>query len=472
MKALLLIILISFSQKAYSERICLIAVSTNDCSVCQVSYNYINKINRNLNPKIILSSKDSISANYFIREYLHIKDIEYIIDDSKYNSLIKDKFSLQIQLFDDSKIIFQLPIKDLSFRINELNGYVNKNNYFTSKDYHTNDTIFSTKVLDSIYFVLKKRFVGTTQRFIVKDEIVFYSELTRWIICSNLRTGKTINLRLEDSLLYDKLGIIFDNKKRKFYKDNVENLAETQITSFCYYEDKLYLALNVIDYSKMKSEKDLTPTNNEVELIFMKFIAKYDISEGKLTLVKKLDLTDENLKYDIRYGFSIYNDKPVLYLKKSLNKKDSFYAIDLSANWSLKNIKQSRTDLMSEHILENVFYNHITYNYDSYTLINNSTGKYKKLFPETMLTTLKLSGGSILINGDDLFMSVLNRGNKKHMIYRISLTSGSVSQLKELIEPNIYDFYPFFYLDNHTNKLRVFDIDDDFKLILQCEIQL
>lgn len=463
MKIILTCLLCSVLLVAYSQKRCYIAINSSDCYVCQNSYNYISRIDRRLNPLLVLSISDSSSAEYFVKEHLKINDIDYIIDDVKYKSLVKDLFSLQICLFDSSKLLFQMPIKELSSRINELNTFANP----STKIVENNEL-----KLDSINWIISKKFWGATSHFIIKDELVLYNELTRWVICANLKLNNSIGFKLEDSTLYESLKINHDNNKRSYYLSNVEGLNETYITSYCYYSEKLYLVIAALDYEKMKSGAEVTASNNEAELIHRVYIAKYGIVDGAIKLEDKLDITEDFNNNEVRHGFSVFNNKPVLYMKIKINSVDSYYCISLENNWEKTYSKQSKPNLMSEHILENVFFNAITYNYDNYTIINNESGKHKKIIPGTMLTTFMLSGGSLFVHNNNLYLNVLNRAAKTLYIYKVNLETAKLDIIKSLKEQDNYSFYPIFYHNKVDNKILVLDINNDKMLFVVCEIEL
>jgi hypothetical protein len=469
MKTLFLTVAFVCFSVAFSEKKCYIAINSGDCALCLSSYKYINKIDRKLNPILILSNVDYAAADYFVKEYLNINDIPYIIDDDQYKNLVIDKFSLQLKLYDDSTLVYQIPIKELSARIGDLNSFaMNNGNEINA---------FSIKNFDSINKQIQKRFFGRTNHFIFNEYLSLYSDLSRWFIHSDLKTNTTGSLRLTDSLLtsfiYSKTQIKETDPKRTYYKKAVEGLIEGKIYAFGYHHNSIYLFYHLIDYNKMESPQGLAKLNNTVSLKYGFHLVEININNGIYSISRKLDLSEDCKKpgFSFHSKFSIAEDHPAFFFKTSTNEKDAFEYILLAKDWKRKISEQRQPKLMSKFIGENIFINQFSFNYDKNLLINNQTNAFIKVHPLS-LDDFVLTGGSILTYKNAMYFNVLNRQEQKHWVYKVDLTTLKVEILKTYYEMDTYGFYPMFYLEQATDLLYILDINDDKKFYIIDSIKL
>ena len=95
----------------------------NDCMTCIRSYEYISNIDPRLNPIIILDQLDTLTANYFLNDYLKLKNIPYEIDHKKYAAL-KDQYDqVKLNYSKDGQVKLEFIVKELPDKIDLLNSF-------------------------------------------------------------------------------------------------------------------------------------------------------------------------------------------------------------------------------------------------------------------------------------------------------------------------------------------------------------
>lgn len=467
---LFLIILFCFQINASAQFECYIAISSKDCGVCQLSYTFINKIDNTLNPVVVLAKSDSAIAEYYVREYLDVKKFKLVIDDLLFYKLTSGPFNHQIELFYNKQKIFNLPVKELSSRINELNSYVTYPERFDMKT-----EPFSQNQLNAFNSDIRNKFFVDFRRTIWKENLVLYSDVTRWLSCLNLGNGTFVSLRMTDSILMDAAygfeGLSKVKVQRDFYIENIPGLTESKINSFCFADGKLYLDYRVLDYQNMKSEKEILSSGNEAVLIYRNILAEADINTGGFRVIRSMDISDDYFNY--RIGFSQVGGMPAwVYKKESNENEDSFYYLGLTKEWKLKSFNQKRPELLSKYLIENLFIDEFTYNYDQYILINNHTGKYVKIHPGHMSLNGLLTGGSLFVDSQFIYFNALRRSTKDHYIHRLNISNAKLEVLKTLKEQDDFSFYPVFYHDISSGKLFVLDISNKKELVIVDQITL
>jgi len=413
---------------------------------------------------LILSKTDHSAAEYFVREYLKIKDISYIVDQDQYASLVQDKNNLQIKLYEDSGLIFQMPIKELSARIDELNRFAAD----------TNTGKFSFKNFNEINQNIKTKFFGNTDKFILKEYLALYSKLSGWLIYSNLKLNTMGSIRLTDSLMasivYTPAQLKQIQSKREFYQQHIEGLMESKISAFAYFRDRIYLTFTMIDYDKMPAIEQVSE-DKPVYLVQQEYLIEMDVNGNKLSVLRIKNLKKDCEKCEFQTRFSILDDEVALFFKTKEGKNEIYQYYHLMHEWNKRISMQKQTSMMSPYILENIFMNQYTHNYDRNILIDNKTGVYIKMHPSQMSDNI-LTGSSIFINKEFAFYNVLNRIENKHWIYRVNLSTKQVDVIRSYTELNTQPFGPMFYFEEASGKLHIIDINDDKNFYIIESIQL
>lgn len=466
-KIILILLLTPFT--VFSNTVCYIAVNTGDCSLCLNSYQYISKIDKKLNPIIVFSESDKENVDFFLNEYLQITNIEYVVDESKYNELVENRFNLMTKLYYDSTLLIKFPTKELSNKIDQLNNY---NKLLLNKSIKSNS--FN---LTSLSFYYKKYLFGPSQRYLINNYLSLYNELTRTTVFTNLKDNKAYKYKLNDSFIYSNcytnIQIQEAKKNRDFYKKSIEKLTESHVLSFGYYKNKFYLVCDVIDYKSLKSQEyvDKNP-NEEISLVYDYFLIEFNVKDSQFAKNRIQKITEEDSKYDFRMGFSIAENRPALFFKdKDKNSNYAYYLLDTT--WNKRNSLQKQPNLMSKYILESVFVNNYTFSYDKYNLINNVNGNYLKVIEGDYDVNLNIvAGGSVLVVKNYVYIPILDRSKKTNTIYKINVTNKEIIKIKELTELNKFNFFPFLYHDNILNLVYIIDVNDEKDFYIVDKINL
>ncbi|MBL7836360.1 MAG: hypothetical protein JNM67_02480 [Bacteroidetes bacterium] len=444
-----------------AEKKCLIAISSADCHLCKVSYQFINKINRKLNPKIVLSNVDKASAEYFVKEYLKITDIPWVIDDAAYCELLTKDLSLQIKLFDDSILLFQFPVKELSNKLDLLNSFASIN---TKKNGDKTIQPFTKNTLTEFNRLISKKFFGQTRRFILGEYLTLHSSLTNWVVFGDLTLNFVDSIHLSDSFLFHITYNAEERKKsedkRAFYLQEIVNLPEVQINGVAYFKGKLYICFYILDYQLMKSKDELLKSGNEAVLIHNQYLLEIDLSNSIHKVNRLLNLTKEHKSLSADIRFSISENQPALFFKSTSNSNIEYSYILLNKEWTLIPSLQLAKERMAKSFAENLFYNEFCLNYDQNVLIDNSLKQSVKVNNGSLDLGI-LTGGGLFSYNNKVYINVLYRKEEKHWIYRVDMVNRKVDVIRDYKEANAYQFYPIIYFEQSTNTIFILDINDE-----------
>ncbi len=454
---ILLLIFCHLINKLNAQKKCLIAVNTKDCQICLSAYKFVNKIDKSLNPYLILDNVDSSLAHYFVLEFLKVKNIPYEINKDKYNKLFS-MGQVYLEYSENDEVLYKFKVKELAEKIEDLN------NFALPKDSQIN--FFSQKNLDLINdSINKNKFFGTNGFFTCGEYYSIYSSLTKNILVSNLKSKVTKSFCLSDSLL---LSFIYPNNsldsilksKRLFYLTDVGEIMESQLTSYAYYNDRLYIKFSLIDYAKMKTKIELLKSNNEVELAYRQFWIELGIVKTSLVpkRVVEIPIGDNAIRYACY--FSVIDEKPALHCKKITNDNPKYYYTLLNQNYSLVEQPQVKSNYMCKIFEGNIFFHQYTYNLVKNILIDNNTSKSLKISKFGNDTAVFCD---IKKYGDNVYLSIMNMISKTLLIYKINNYSNEFKLINSYSNMDTDFYFSSFYLESSRNLLHIIGVTSNKK---------
>ena len=444
-----------------SQYRCEIGVNPNDCYSCKPIYKYINDIDQSLNPKIYMADVDERTANFFINDYLKIKNVSNEINETKYNELYKNLRPL-VKVYNKDSLIMEFETRDLPYFIDSINS-------LKSKVYIVKNELDMVKNIEVLNDSAKNLF--GFYRFRNYDNVLsIYSEISKKLLVHDFNSGICNVFDMNDSFIYNQLitKIKFSDKfekYRKFYRNEMsEILPDGQIVDWLKINGKVYLSFVINKYDNMLNQEQLKENNFEVFLSYNYYIGEFSILNNKLVL--------ENVKLISEKGFdplklnlyiSIYNNKPILLFYDKVDLM-SLKAYLLDSNYKVINYPRINNMYLHKQLIANTYQNQFTtFKYNN-ILTNNLKGKFVKLSPYTNDSIENIDFVEI---NNDVFVLMNSYKNKMGYLYKVNFDKQSLQTLK--IYQNydkrtfdgclVYDKFKgcLYVINMHKDKFRVLD---------------
>ena len=353
----------------------------------------------------------------------------------------------------------------LAFSFKEIN--VNKNEFSELQD---DLKPFSAAGLKEINAVLKPHFHGVSSRFIFHEYLAVYSEFYNLLLCSDLKKNTIKKLHLNDSfILTCILGAEQVKKlesKRTFYANRfVSGITETSVYGYAFSGEHIYLYVSAIDYNKMPKQEEVLRSGVDPLIHHGNYLIELK-EKDSVWYTNRILRTDEKYpKESFGYRFSMVDNSLCIFKKNRLNAVDHYSYIAMASDWVSVPSPQKHKQLLSVYILECNFSNNLTYNYDTYTLINNVDGETYKIINGTFDVDGVISTVSEQI-GDKVFFSMYYKKEDKIKILELNLSTKKSKLLKTFDINKGYNFRPVFYYEINLKKLHLLDLTEDRQMYI------
>lgn len=334
---------------------------------------------------------------------------------------------------------------------------------------------FSAASLKDINSVLKPYFHGVSNRFIFQEYLAVYSDFSKWLLCSDLKKNTIKKIQLNDSFLLT--CILGSNQvkklesKRTFYANRFElRWSETVVKEFAFSGEHIYLYVSAVDFNKLPKQEEVLRSGVDPEVHHGNYIIELK-EKDSVWSTNRILRTDEKYPKESFGRFSIIDNSLCLFKKNRLNAVDHYSYIQMASDWVSVPSQQKQKQLLSVYIMECYFMNNLTFNYDTYTLINNTDGETYKIINGTMDSENVFTNESEQI-GDKVFFCLYYNKDDKIKILELDLTTKKPKLLKTFDIDKGFNFLPVFYYERSLKKLHLLDMNKDRQMYILNTIQI
>ncbi len=403
---------------------CEIGVDPNDCSSCKPIYKYINDIDSSLNPKIYMADVDERTANFFINDYLKIKNVSNEINETKYNELYRNLRPL-VKVYNKDSLIMEFETRDLPYFIDSINS-------LKSKVHILNNELDMVKNIEVLNDSAKNLF--GFYRFRNYDNVLsIYSEISKKLLVHDFNSGICNVFDINDSFIYNQLitKIKFSEKfeqYRKFYrKEMSEILPDGQIVDWLKINGKVYLSFVINKYDNMLNQEQLKENNFEVLLSYNYYIGEFSILNNKLVLENVKLISEKGFnQFKLNLNISIYNNRPILLF---YDKVDTmiFKAYLLDSNFEIVNYPKINNKYLHKQLVANTYQNQFTtFKYNN-IITDHLKGKFVKLSP---YTNDSIHNVDFIEINNDVYVLMKNFRKKLGYLYKVNFDKQNLQNLK------------------------------------------
>ncbi len=473
MRQIVLAILILLPFIVAAQKSCEIAMNPNDCQICLNSYRMVGKIDRSFKPVVILDQMDSNLADYFIHEYLKLKDIPYEINPEKYR-VLQDSFGQTLLQFKDGETIkSEFIVKHLPEKLVDLNALANPS---------AKSPVDFRKVVKSLNDSASKRFYGRKTVNVYREWYSLYTPLSNTLLTANLITGEIKTCRLSDSIMYNLItdyahADLISKNKRKFYQEEVGGIDEFILMDHTYDGGRLVLYVYVTDYSEMLSKIELESVSNEVWPKAEYYLLECMIENGKLIILSQKEVktakkyAKNGIGKEAHHAFIQMDNRPVIFYTDNHDYETSprehclpkFYRLE-DSSWN-NDYVYKRPDLVYQHFDGNTVYNQYIYNRLTNVLVDNNLNKAFRLSPygyDTMMYE------NIRPIGKNVYITLTDTRIQKLIVFKIDPVNDKHSVIREYenIGYPLGKYFMFSYYETAAKKLHLVAIKEPFEFYI------